>query len=64
MAKKSVKFDLPYNMTLTQLLAEVRGVPGQALVSTHTMKGDRPWESNVTSMTVTWDEPARPGGVL
>lgn len=64
MAQKSVKFDVLHNMTLAQLLSELRGIPGQARVSTHTTKGDRPWESDSTSMTITWDEPAKPGGIV
>lgn len=46
------------DQTVASLRALLQGVPDDATWEAHVTKGDRPWESDSTTVTVTWTEEA------
>jgi hypothetical protein len=52
---QSVKFDAS-GLTAGKLQEALASVPPEAKVDIHTTKGDRPWESDYHTITVSWSE--------
>lgn len=46
---------VPRDMSKSQLLAAIDGVPDHAVLSVYRVDGDRPWESSSTTIKFTWD---------